>query len=80
MDKNLLREIASKGGKAAHAQGTAHKFNSETARAAAKLATPHSREHMVEIGRKGGRAFAAKKRAEAEASNNVASNVDEYVT
>lgn len=28
------REIASKGGKAAHEQGKAHKFNSETGRAA----------------------------------------------
>lgn len=32
------REIASMGGKAAHAAGTAHKWNSETARAAATKA------------------------------------------
>jgi len=32
MDKGKVREIASKGGKAAHALGTAHKFTSEEAR------------------------------------------------
>lgn len=34
LDPDRIREIASKGGKAAHAQGTAHKFTSEEARAA----------------------------------------------
>jgi general stress protein YciG len=41
MDKEKQREIASKGGKAAHEKGTAHEFSSEEAAAA---------------GRKGGRA------------------------
>ena len=41
MDAAKQREIASKGGKAAHAQGTAHRFTSAEA---------------VEAGRKGGRA------------------------
>ena len=41
MDPNKQREIASKGGKAAHAKGTAHEFTSEEAR---------------EAGRKGGQA------------------------
>jgi len=31
MDKNKQREIASKGGKAAHAKGKAHEWNSEEA-------------------------------------------------
>lgn len=31
-----MRQIASQGGKAAHAKGTAHKFTSEEARAAGK--------------------------------------------
>lgn len=36
MDRARVREIASKGGKAAHAAGTAHEFSSEEARAAGK--------------------------------------------
>ncbi len=44
MDKAKVAEIASKGGKAAHAQGRAHQFTSEEARAAGKRggAAPHS--------------------------------------
>ncbi len=41
MDQQKQREIASKGGKAAHAKGTAHEFTSQEA---------------AEAGRKGGRA------------------------
>lgn len=41
MDPRLVSEIARKGGKAAHEQGTAHEFSSEEAR---------------EAGRKGGKA------------------------
>jgi len=41
MDEEKQREIASKGGKAAHEKGTAHEFTSEEA---------------AEAGRKGGRA------------------------
>jgi general stress protein YciG len=41
MDKEKQREIASKGGQAAHEKGTAHEFDSEEAR---------------EAGRKGGEA------------------------
>jgi general stress protein YciG len=36
MDPAKVREISSKGGRAAHAQGTAHKFTTEEARAAGK--------------------------------------------
>lgn len=36
MNKEKQREIASKGGKAAHAKGTAHQFTSEEARVAGK--------------------------------------------
>lgn len=46
MDRAKQREIASKGGRAAHAKGTAHKFTSEEAR---------------EAGRKGGRARSRKR-------------------
>ncbi|HEY0678758.1 MAG TPA: KGG domain-containing protein [Chitinophagaceae bacterium] len=59
MDPELQREIASKGGQAAHAQGRAHEFNSEEAREAGRKggeAVSRNREHMAEIGRKGGQA------------------------
>ena len=36
MDRAKQREIASKGGKAAHQKGTAHEWNSEEARAAGR--------------------------------------------
>lgn len=44
LDPAYQREIASKGGIAAHAKGTAHKFTSEEARAAGRkggLARPN---------------------------------------
>jgi general stress protein YciG len=47
MDPRAVREIASKGGRAAHSAGTAHQFSSDEARAA---------------GSKGGRASHAKRR------------------
>ena len=36
MDEDKQREIASKGGKAAHEKGTAHEFNSEEGQAAGR--------------------------------------------
>lgn len=45
MDREKARAIASKGGKAAHAQGTAHRFTSEEAREAGRKGgiAPHRR-------------------------------------
>jgi len=57
MDPERQREIASKGGKAAHAKGTAHEFTSEEAQEAGRKggrAVSEDREHMSRIGRKGG--------------------------
>ncbi len=57
MDAEKQREIASKGGKAAHEKGTAHEFSSEEAREAGRKGgetVSKDREHMAEIGRKGG--------------------------
>ena len=51
------REIASLGGRAAHAQGTAHSFTPDEAREAGKKGgrlVSRDREHMATIGRKGG--------------------------
>ena len=57
MDKETQRMIASKGGQAAHQKGTAHEFTSEEARRAGQKGgqvVSRDREHMAEIGRKGG--------------------------
>ena len=57
MDRSKQREIASKGGKAAHAQGRAHEFTTDEARAAGRKggeAVSRDREHMAQIGRAGG--------------------------
>jgi general stress protein YciG len=63
MDREKQREIASRGGKAAHAQGRAHEFTSEEARDAGRKggeAISRDLEHMAEIGKKGGEARARK--------------------
>jgi general stress protein YciG len=59
MDLGKQREIASKGGKAAHAQGRAHEFTAEEARVAGRKggeAVSRDRAHMAAIGRAGGQA------------------------
>lgn len=59
MSPEKQKSIASQGGKAAHAAGTAHEFTSEEAREAGKKggeSVSKDREHMAEIGRKGGQA------------------------
>lgn len=43
MDADKQREIASKGGKAAHEKGTAHEFSSEEAREAGRKGGQNSR-------------------------------------
>lgn len=65
MDDDKQREIASKGGKAAHEKGTAHEFTPEEAREAGhkggqvahERGTAHefTSEEAREAGRKGGR-------------------------
>ncbi|WP_317203375.1 KGG domain-containing protein [Janthinobacterium sp.] len=57
MGEEQQREIASKGGQAAHQKGTAHEFDSEEARRAGQKGgevVSRDRAHMAEIGRKGG--------------------------
>jgi general stress protein YciG len=59
MDPDKQREIASKGGKAAHQSGRAHEFGSKEAAEAGRKggeAVSENRQHMAEIGRKGGEA------------------------
>ena len=62
MDGAKQREIASKGGQAAHEKGTAHEFDSREAREAGRKggeAVSRDREHMSAIGREGGEARGA---------------------
>ena len=58
MDESKQREIASKGGQAAHLKGSAHEFSSEEARAAGRKggeASSQDRNRMATIGREGGK-------------------------
>jgi hypothetical protein len=56
MDDEKQRDIAGKGGRAAHESGQAHEFDSEQARKAGQKggSVSSDREDMSEIGRKGG--------------------------
>jgi general stress protein YciG len=59
MDRNKQREIASKGGKAAHQKGTAHEWTSEEAR---------------EAGRKGGMASHRRKQGQQSGDESPSSS------
>lgn len=57
MDAQKQRAIAGKGGQTAHQRGTAHEFTSDEARAAGHkggVTISQDRDHMAEIGKKGG--------------------------
>lgn len=69
MDSEKQRSIASKGGRAAHAKGTAHEFTSDEARQAGRKggeSVSRNREHMSAIGRKGGESRGANRLRERE--------------
>ncbi len=69
MDPARQREIASKGGKAAHAKGTAHEWSADEAREAGRkggVAVSRDRAHMAAIGREGGGARGAARRRRLE--------------
>ena len=75
MDPAKQREIASKGGRAAHEKGTAHQFSPNEAREAGRKgggAVSQDRQHMAEIGRVGGQARGRKQRANAQAGETPA--------
>ena len=70
MDPQRQKEIASKGGRAAHAKGTAHEWSSDEARNAGRKGgetVSRDRAHMAAIGREGGGARSARNRAQREA-------------
>lgn len=62
MDSDKQREIARRGGRAAHQKGTAHEFTKDEARAAGRkggVSVSRDREYMSRIGRAGGRSSRA---------------------
>jgi general stress protein YciG len=76
MDPDLQKEIASKGGQAAHQQGVAHEFNSEEAREAGRKGgetVSQNREHMAAIGKKGGESKGRTKRSQKSRESGVES-------
>lgn len=66
MDREKQREIARKGGRAAHEKGTAHEFTPDEARAAGRKGGERvsaNRDHMSRIGRLGGKHSAGRRQA-----------------
>lgn len=64
MDREKQREIARKGGRAAHEKGTAHEFTPDEARAAGRKGGERvsaNRDHMSRIGRLGGKHSAGRR-------------------
>src|SRR5215216_7760822 len=75
MDQHRQREIARKGGRAAHEKGKAHEFTPDEARAAGRKGGEKvsvNRKHMAEIGRRGGKSSAARRRPQDENDGNGA--------
>src|SRR5919106_823640 len=74
MDRERQKEIASKGGRAAHAKGTAHEWSSDEARVAGQkggVAVSRDRAHMSAIGREGGESRSRASRAAREQGNGI---------
>ncbi len=81
MDRSKQREIASKGGKAAHAKGTAHEFDSGEAREAGRkggVAVSRNREHMAAIGRRGGEARGQSRNRSNTGNASHVSSIDRF--
>ena len=86
MDAEKQREIARKGGRAAHEKGTAHEFTADEARAAGRKGGERvsaNREHMSRIGRLGGKMSAGRRQStattpssDADADNGANDNRD----
>jgi general stress protein YciG len=77
MDEVRQKEIARKGGRAAHAKGTAHEFTTDEARAAGQKggqSVSSNREHMSRIGRIGGKKSAGRRQQGGENSNGNAAS------
>ena len=74
MDRERQREIARKGGKAAHEKGTAHEFTADEARAAGRKGGERvsaDRAHMSKIGRLGGKRSAGRRSAKSSGESEM---------
>ena len=74
MDPARQREIASKGGRAAHEKGTAHEWSSGEARDAGRkggVTVSQDRAHMAAIGREGGESRSAAARMARQGDREV---------
>ena len=74
MDAEKQREIARKGGRAAHEKGTAHEFTADEARAAGRKGGERvsaNREHMSRIGRLGGKMSAGRRQQSGSGADNA---------
>ena len=84
MDAERQREIARKGGRAAHEKGTAHEFTPDEARAAGRKGGERvsaDRHHMSRIGRMGGKSSAGRRqsvRQPAAFPGTTSSNSDDF--
>lgn len=77
MNAEKQREIARKGGRAAHEKGTAHEFSPDEARAAGRKGGQRvsaDRQHMAEIGRLGGRSSAGRRTPRPDDANATGEN------
>jgi uncharacterized protein len=73
------REIARKGGRAAHEKGKAHEFTTDEARMAGRKGGEKvsvDRNHMAEIGRRGGRSSATRRRSNGATTQQGGSSGD----
>src|SRR5438309_4668205 len=76
MDTQKQREIARKGGRAAHQKCTAHEFTSDEARAAGRKGgerVSSDRSHMSRIGRLGGKNSAGRRQSDQKAEGSDSS-------
>ena len=71
MDRSKQREIASKGGKAAHAKGTAHEWTSEEAREAGRKGGMASHRRRTQMGSDQSGDLASNSAGSAETSPNL---------
>src|SRR3954469_6955068 len=79
MDAEKQREIARKGGRAAHEKGTAHEFTADEARAAGRKGGERvsaNREHMSRIGRLGGKMSAGRRQQSTDSGAGGSGNGD----
>src|SRR3954470_19882441 len=77
MSPERQREIASKGGRAAHEKGTAHEWTADEARAAGRKGgetVSRDRAHMAAIGREGGGARGRNARAQSQGNGQSSGN------